>query len=355
MKNNSQPFLERFLDAPSPSGFEEPAARLWREEASSFAERVWLDQHGNSFAALNEEGRPRVMLAGHIDEIGLMVSYIDDKGYLYVRGIGGWDTQILPGQRVDIYNAKGPVRGVLGRKPIHLLQDEERKKVVKFEDLWVDIGASSKEEAQNLVDIGDPAVLAHGPEPLGEQLLAARGIDDRIGAYVVLEALRQLSTLNPSAAVFAVATVQEEIGLRGARTSAYGLDPQIGIAVDVTFTSDTPGTEGEKKRIGETKLGAGPALSRGPNINHKLLAMLVDTARKENIPVQMEAAAGATGTDANAMQLTRAGVATAIVSVPSRYMHTPCEVVARSDVDQTARLLALTVTRMNDESDFLPS
>ncbi len=355
MQKNTQPFLERFLDAPSPSGFEEPAARLWREEASSFAERVWLDQHGNSFAALNEEGRPRVMLAGHIDEIGLMVSYIDDKGYLYVRGIGGWDTQILPGQRVVIQNAKGPVRGVLGRKPIHLLQDEERKKVVKFEDLWVDIGASSKEEAQSLVDIGDPAVLAHGPEPLGEQLLAARGIDDRIGAYVVLEALRQLTTLKPSAAAFAVATVQEEIGLRGARTSAFGLDPHVGIAVDVTFTSDTPGTEGDKKRIGEIKLGAGPALSRGPNVNHKLLAMLVDTARKENIPVQMEAAAGATGTDANAIQLTRAGVATAIVSVPSRYMHTPCEVVARSDVDQTARLLALTVARMNEESDFLPN
>ncbi len=347
-------FLERFLEAPSPSGFEEGAARLWREEATGFAERVWVDQHGNSFAALNEKGAPRVMLAGHVDEIGLMVSYIDDNGYVYVRGIGGWDTQILPGQRLWIQGAQGPVLGVLGRKPIHLLEDEERKKVVKFQDLWVDIGAPSKEEAEKRVAVGDPAVLAHSSESLGDKFLVARGTDDRIGAYVVLEALRKLQGLKPRAAAFAVATTQEEIGLRGARTSAFGLDPHVGIAVDVTFSTDTPGTEGEKKRIGEITLGKGPVLSRGPNVNHRLLEMLRDTAQRENIPVQMEAAPGATGTDANAIQLTRCGVATAIVSVPNRYMHTPCEVVARNDVDLAARLIAHTVARIEEQTNFLP-
>ncbi len=347
-------FLKRFLDAPSPSGFEEGAARLWREEASGFAERVWVDQHGNSFASYNEQGTPRVMLAGHVDEIGLMVSYIDDKGYIYVRGIGGWDTQILPGQRLWIQGAEGPVLGVLGRKPIHLLEDEERKKVVKIKELWVDIGADSKEEAEKRVSIGDPAVLAHSAEALGDKLLAARGTDDRIGAYVVMEALRKLQSLKPHASTFAVATVQEEIGLRGARTSAFGIDPQVGIAVDVTFTTDTPGTEGDKKRLGEITLGKGPVLSRGPNVNHRLFDMLRDTARRENIPVQIEAAPGATGTDANAIQLTRAGVATAIVSVPNRYMHTPCEVIAYNDVDHAASLIAHTVARIDEETDFLP-
>ncbi len=354
MNQKTESFLEQFLAAPSPSGFEEPAARLWRKEAEGFADRVWVDLHGNSFAALNEGGTPRIMLAGHIDEIGLMVTHIDDKGYVYVCGIGGWDPQILPGQRVWIEGSAGRVLGVLGRKPIHLLEDEERKKVVKLKELWVDIGASTKEEATKRVAIGDPGVLAHSPERLGERLLAARGVDDRIGAYVVLEALRHLKELRPSCAVFAVATVQEEVGLRGARTSAFGLDPLVGIAVDVTFTIDTPGTEGEVKRIGEVKLGAGPTLTRGANVNHKLLEILVESARAQKIPFQMEAAPGGTGTDANAMQLSRAGVATALVGVPSRYMHTPCEVIAYNDVDHAAQLIAHAVARIDAESAFLP-
>jgi len=354
MDHKNKAFLEAFLAAPSPSGFEEPAARLWRAEAEGFADRVWVDLHGNSFAALNESGGPRIMLAGHIDEIGLMVSHIDDKGYVYVRGIGGWDPQILPGQRVWLEGAAGRVLGVLGRKPIHLLEDDEGKKVVKLKDLWIDIGASSKEEAMQRVAIGDPAVLAHGPEKLGEHYLAARGVDDRIGAYVVLEALRHLKELRPTCAVTAVATVQEEVGLRGARTSAFGLDPLVGIAVDVTFTIDTPGTEGEVKRLGEVKLGAGPTLTRGANVNPKLLDILVETARAQKIPYQMEAAPGGTGTDANAMQLSRAGVATALVGVPSRYMHTPCEVIAYNDVDHAARLIAHAVARIDSETGFLP-
>ena len=347
-------FLKEFLSTISPSGFEQEAAGVWLKEAGTFADRTWKDLHGNAFAAVNETGAPRVMLAGHMDEIGLMVSYIDDKGFLYVRGIGGWDPQVLPGQRVWIKGKAGRVLGVIGRKPIHLLEDEERKKVVKLEDLWVDIGARSKEEAKERVSIGDPVVLAYGPEKLTDDLLVARGIDDRIGAFVVLEALRLLKDLSPKCAVFAVATVQEEIGLRGARTSAFGLEPKVGIAVDVTFTTDTPGMEGEKKRVGEAKLGEGPVLARGANVNPKLFELLVETAQQEKIPYQVEPAPRGTGTDANAIQLTRAGVATALVSIPNRYMHSPCEIVAFSDLENAAKLIAHVCARIDEDTEFVP-
>ncbi len=347
-------FLERFLGTISPSGFETEAAAVWREEAARFAERTWVDLHGNAFASLNESGTPRVMLAGHMDEIGLMVSHVTDGGYLYVRPIGGWDGQILPGQRVWVRTKSGRVLGVIGRKPIHLLDEEDRKRVVKVEDLWIDIGAKSKADALKRVEVGDPVVLAHDPDRLSEDLLVARGVDDRIGAFVVLEALRLLKQLRPKAAVFAVATVQEEIGLRGARTSAYGLDPTVGIAVDVCHTTDTPGTEGEKKKLGEIVLGKGPVLARGPNINPKLYDLLEAAAKKARIPYQIEVAPGGTGTDANAIQLNRAGVATALVSIPNRYMHSPCEVVSLKDVENAAKLIAHAVAALDGKTDLVP-
>lgn len=347
-------FLERFLSTISPSGFETEAAAVWQEEAGKFAQRTWVDLHGNAFASLNEGGAPRVMLAGHMDEIGLMVSYITDGGYLYVRPIGGWDAQILPGQRVWVRTKTGRVLGVIGRKPIHLLEDEDKKKVVKVEELWIDIGARSKAEAQKKADIGDPVVLALNPDRLAEDLLVARGVDDRIGAFVVLEALRHLKAREPKAAVFAVATVQEEIGIRGARTSAYGLDPTVGIAVDVCHATDTPGTEGEKRKLGETALGMGPVIARGPNINPKLFDLLVATAKKAKIPYQIEPAPAGTGTDANAMQLNRAGMATALVSIPNRYMHSPCEAVSLRDVANAAKLIALVAAALHEKTDLVP-
>ena len=348
-------FLVRFLSTISPSGFEEEAARVWIEEAKTFSERTWRDLHGNAFAVVNEKGSPRVMLAGHMDEIGLMVAHVDDKGFLYLRPIGGWDAQILPGQRVWIRTKNGRVLGVVGRKPIHLLEDEERKKAVRVEDVWVDIGAKNKEEALKKVAIGDPVVLAWDPAFLNEDLLVARGIDDRIGAYVVLEALRFVKDLRPRAAVFSVATVQEELGLRGARTSAYGLDPKVGIAVDVTHATDHPGTEGDKKKLGDIKVGGGPVIARGANINPKLFELLVKVAEEEKIPYQIEPAPAATGTDANAIQITRAGVATALISIPNRYMHSPCEIVSLSDLQHAAKLIAHTVARLSDDTDLIPS
>ncbi|MFQ5795928.1 MAG: M42 family metallopeptidase [Candidatus Bipolaricaulia bacterium] len=354
MERPSLDFLKRYLSTISPSGFEDEAARLWAQEAETFADRVRVDVHGNVIAIVNEGGTPRVMLAGHTDEIGFMITYIDDDGYLYFTSIGGWDPQIIQGQRVWIRTTTGRVGGVIGKKPIHLLKDEARKQVVKVEDMWIDIGANGKQEAESLVAIGDPVVLAHEFEELRNGLVVSRGFDDKAGAFVVLEAARLLAGLAPQAEVHAVATVQEEVGLRGARTSAFGIDPQVGIAVEVTHATDYPSMGGEKKQIGEKKMGKGPVISRGANINPRLYELLVETARKREIPYQVEGEPRGTGTDANVIQLTRAGVATGLVSIPNRYMHTPCEVVSLEDLENTAKLLAFAVEWIDDETNFIP-
>jgi len=355
MKKESLAFLRQYVEPASPSGFEQEASRLWREEADRFAERTRVDTHGNSFALVNEGGSPRVMLAGHADEIGLMITYIDERGYLSFTGIGGWDVQVLPGQRVRIRGRNGTLLGVIGRKPIHLLEEEERKKVVKIEDLWIDIGAKDKVEASTLVEIGDSAVLDYGFAELRNDLVVARGLDDRVGAFVVLEAARLLASMAPKAAVYAVATVQEEIGLRGAKTSAFGIDPQVGIAVDVGFATDTPGMESEKKKVCEAAMGKGPLIGRGPNINPPLYSLFVKTAKEKKIPYQIEGNPRGTGTDANAIQLTRAGVATGLISIPNRYMHSPCEVVHLADLENASKLIAYTVAKIDPKTSFLPS
>ena len=348
-------FLRKCVDTISPSGFEEEISRIWRAEADKFADRTWADVNGNTYAVVNEGGSPRIMLAGHIDEIGLMITYIDDKGYLSFATIGGWDPQVLPGQRVRIRGKDGVIIGVVGRKPIHLLETEERKKVVKIDKLWIDIGAKDKEDAEEHVSIGDPGVLDYGFETLLNDLVAARAFDDRVGAFVVLEAARLAAKMNPKAAIYAVGTVQEEIGMRGAHTSAFGIDPQVGIAVDVGFATDTPGMGDEKKKVGDIAMGKGPMIARGPNINSKLFEILVNTAKKHKIPYQVEGAPRGTGTDANAIQLTRAGVATGLISIPNRYMHSPCEVVHLGDLENIAKLIAHTVTSIDDKTDFIPS
>jgi putative aminopeptidase FrvX len=348
-------FLKRYMETICPTGYEEEASRVWREEADKFADRTWIDQHGNSFAVVNEKGAPRIMLAGHADEIGLLVTHIDEAGYLSFAGLGGWDVQVLPGQRVRIKTKAGIVLGVIGRKPIHLLDAEERKKVVKMEDLWIDIGAKDAKEAAKLVDIGDPAVLDYEFADLRNGLVTARGFDDRIGAFVVLEAARLAAKMKPKAAIYAVATVQEEIGLRGATTSAYGIDPQVGIAVDVGHATDTPRMTKEKKRIGDAKMGGGPIVTRGPNVNTPLFDRIVKTAKAKEIPIQIHAFPRPTGTDARAIQITRAGVATAVVGVPNRYMHSPSEVVQLGDVENCAKLIAETIAGIGPKTSFLPS
>jgi len=343
-------FLTRYLEAISPSGYEASAAALWRDEAARFAEHVWSDSMGNSFAVWNEVGRPRVMLAGHTDELGLLITHVEDEGFLRFATIGGWDLHVLPGQRVRIATAAGPILGLVGRTPTHLLHRDHGKDArdVRIEDLWIDIAATSKASALERVRIGDPAVLDYGPASMDDACLVARGLDNRIGAFVVLETIRILAS-SPAleAAVFGVATVQEEVGTRGAIAGSYALNPDIGIAVDVGHATDTPGMREAKKRHGEIALGAGPILTRSPNVTKWLFELLVSTAETRGIPYQIRAQSTPSGTDARAMQVTRAGVITALVSIPNRYMHTPCEMVHLEDVRNAARLIAATVQQVH--------
>jgi len=352
MDKSALAFLESLVTTPSPSGYEQPAQKLMRERMAAFADAVRTDVHGNAIAALNPEAPLRVMLAGHIDEIGLMVKNITDEGYLYVAQIGGIDPVVAVAQRVVVHGLKGNVPGVIGRKAIHLTDPDERGKPMKIHQLWIDIGAKNKKDAQKIVRIGDPITFDVGLTHLRNQLVAARAFDDRMGAFVVAETLRKLQGKPLKVAVYGVSTVQEEIGLRGAKTSAFGIDPHAGIAIDVGHATDTPGID--KNRAGDHPCGKGPIVARGANINPLLHQMLLDAAKRARIAIQHEGAPGGTGTDANAIQLTRAGVAAALVSVPCRYMHSPCEVISLKDLDQASSLLAALLTRMPAEVDFTP-
>jgi endoglucanase len=348
-------FLERLLNSPGPSGFESGPARVWRAEAETFAHRVWTEVTGNSVAALNLDGRPRVMLAGHIDEIGLQVTHIDEAGFLFFDEIGGWDSQVLVGQRVQVLVSGGVVPGVIGKKPIHLLKKEEQEKAAKARDLWVDLGCSKSEEVAELgVRVGDPMVLDAGLLRLAGNRIASRAIDNRIGAYVVLEAIRLLADEPPVAAAMAVATVQEEIAYSGggARSSAFALEPDVALVVDVTFSTDVPDIE--KKELGEHTIGGGPVLSRGSANHPVVFQRLVEAADAEDIAYSLQAAPRATRTDADAIHFVRMGVPTGLISVPNRYMHSPNEIVSLEDLERTARLLAGFIRRLDRDTDFTP-
>lgn len=355
MTGGKMDFLKRLLDTPGPSGFESAPARVWREEVQGFADEVRADVNGNSVAALNPKGAPRLMFAGHIDEIGLQITHIDDDGYLYFAGIGGWDSQVLVGQRVVIAGARGPVPGVIGKKAIHLMKKEELDKVSKISELWIDIGAVNKAETTERVRVGDPAVLDAQVLELPNGRIVSRSIDNRIGAYVVAEALRLLAKQRPKhAAVYAVATTREEIAWTGggARTSAVGIDPQAALVVDVTHATDFPGAE--KKHSGDHRLGGGPVLSRGSSVSPVVFDMLVECADAERIPYSVQAAPRETGTDADAIHNALQGVPTGLISVPNRYMHSPSEMVSVEDLERAARLLAAFARRLEPRTDFIP-
>jgi len=354
MNAESLRFLKSLLDAPGPSSFETAPARLWRTEAERFAERVSGDVSGNAFATVNPDGRPRIMFAGHIDEIGVMVTYIDDEGYLSFQPIGGWDHQVFVGQRVVLLGRGGPVAGVIGKRAIHLMEKDDRDKVSKAEDLWIDIGATNRTEAQSQVRIGDAGVLAGQTVEFPNGRIVSRSLDNRVGAFVVLEAIRLLAKDRPSASVTAVATAREEIGYTGggARSSATGLQAEVAVVVDVTHATDYPGVE--KRKHGDFKLGGGPVLTRGASINPVAFDLLVESAEQAKIPFTVEAAPRETSTDADAIFNAHRGIATALVSVTCRYMHSPNELVALNDLERTAELLAAFARRVTAQTDFVP-
>lgn len=359
MNKKDLEFLKNLTEAPSPSGFEVPAATLMRKRLEGVADTMETNVLGSVHATLNGKSTgPSVMIAGHIDEIGLMVTYISDDGFISFEAIGGVDAAVLPGMRVDVYptgqdSKKGQVlRGVMGRKPIHLIEPDDRKNVTKIDQLFIDVGMEGK-ALKELVRIGDAVTYGVGFEEFGDGFAVARAFDDKLGVWIAIRVLEEVKKAGrASGDVIAAGTVQEEIGLRGGTTSAYGINPIIGIAAEVGHATDYPDIN--KRKYGEAACGKGPLIARGPNINPVLFERLVAAAKKSKTAYQIGPESRATGTDANAMQLSRGGKVAGLISVPLRYMHTPTEVVKLSDLDAAVKILTQFVLDLDETVDFTP-
>ena len=341
-------FLKSLLSSAGTSSFESQPAKVWHQQAEGYGAEINVDAYGNSFATFNSKSKPHIMLAGHIDEIGLIVSYIDHDGFIYFRGVGGWDSQQLIGQRVRIVGYKGELLGVIGKKPIHLLDSSDRTKVSKIEDMWIDIGAKNGEEAKKHVRVGDFAVIEQPMIELLNGRIASKAIDNRIGAYIVLEAAKKAKA---KAQVTAVATVQEEISGVGAFVASYKLKPNVAIVVDVTHATDIPGSN--KKVEGDIPLGLGVSLSIGSYVHRGVFEKLISVADKQKVPYRIEAASRRTSTDADDIAKNHTGVPTAVVSIPNRYMHSPSEMIDPYDLEQIIKLITAFIESLNSRSKFL--
>jgi endoglucanase len=340
--------LDKLLRTPGPSGYEAPAAAAWRE-AASFA-TLSADGIGSSVARIGDAS-PLLAVIGHIDEIGLVIRHIDEKGFLWFAPIGGWDPQILVGQRVEVQGPNGRVLGVVGRKPLHLLDADARKKVVEMKSMHIDIGAADRDEAEALVRVGDPVVIATEPLALHGDRLVSRSMDNRLGAYVSLEALRRCHESGSLKGSFAaIAAVQEEIGLFGARTSAFAVQPDLALVIDVTHATDAPGID--EKELGSHTLGSGPVIYRGATLSPKVSELLIEVAKEAGIEHTIGATGNSTSTDADGVQFTRSGIPTGLVSIPLRYMHSPVEMVDLADVEATVALITAFAERLDDKVDL---
>lgn len=353
LNKTSLKFFEELLRSASPSGFETEVAAIFRKELKGFCDEVRTDVMGNTIGVLNPGAPLRVMLAGHYDEIGFQVVYITDDGLIYFRPNGGIDKLNVPSSEVDILTAAGRVPGVIGKKPIHLLKASERDTPPDLSDLWIDIGAENRAEAEKLVAIGDPVAMRANFRLMGDNRVMSKGMDDKVGAFVVAETMRALAKRKLNVAVYGVGTTQEEVGLRGATPSAFGIDPAVGFAIDVGFATDIPDIP--KKLLGDIKLGSGPELNRSADNNPVLGLKLRAAAKKHKIAYQESAAHRASGgTDTCAIQLARAGVATALISIPNRYMHSQVEICDLRDIEGAIKLLAETIAALKGNESFIP-
>lgn len=357
MHDDARLFFDQAIATPSPSGYEERIQQLVRDYITPHADRVRIDVHGNLIAESGNDAGPRLMLAGHCDQIGMLVSYIDENGFVYAQTIGGWDPQQLIGQAMSIWTRSGEVPAVISRKPIHLLSQQERTQVVALEEMWLDVGAASDKEAAEKIRIGDPITLDLRMRPLLNSVVSGPGMDNKTGMWTVIEALRRSKNLAGKGGLachlHSVSTVQEEIGLRGAKTAAGGINPAVAIAVDVTHASDCPTID--KNKQGDIRLGRGPVIFRGPNINPRVAARLIELAEANEIPYQLAAIGRATPNDANVLQLHGAGVATGLVAIPNRYMHSAVEAISLGDIDHVAELLAHFAAALTADDDFTPA
>ena len=353
MEKESREFLYDLLNTPSPTGFEQKIQKKVRGRMERYADSIDSDLHGNLYISLNPKAEKKVMLAGHCDQIGFMVTHISPEGFISVSPLGGIDVGVMPGALVTIYASKGPITGVVGRKPIHQQEPDERKSLkLDIEKMWVDVGGKSRKEIEKIVEIGDPVTYKLGVTEMMNGLISAPGLDDRVGLFVAMEALKLCRDSKLSVGLVGVSTVQEEVGLRGATTSAFRIQPEVGIAIDVTHASDSPVTE--KKNVPPCVLGKGPTICRGPNVNPVVEKMLVAAAKKKRIPYQPAPSSRLLGNDANAIQIAGPGVAAASIGIPNRYMHTQVEVCHLSDIENAAKLLAVFVNGIKPKTDFRP-
>lgn len=345
-------FLKDLLSTPGTSGFEQQIQTVIRDFVGEFSDNVETDVHGNVIAAVNPSGKRRILLDAHCDQIGLIVRHIDDMGFLRVNPVGGWDMQILLGQKMMVHTSTGSIPGVIARKPIHLLKEKERKLVPMISELWIDIGSQSAKETAKIVRVGDSITPAPSLTELRNGRISGVAMDDRTGIWVIMNALKMIARQKPTAAVFGVSAVQEEIGLRGAQTSAFNINPDVAIAVDVTHATDCPDID--QNAHGRIKIGGGPVLVRGANANPRVFDLLAATAEKEGIDIQINALARAASNDGAAIQVSHGGCAAGLVTIPNRYMHSPVEVVAESDLEQCAKLIAEFCLAVDEETSFIP-
>ena len=352
MRNESLAFLEHLVNTPSPSGHEAKGQRVWLDYVKPFADETFTDAYGNAVARLNPGGSPKLMLAAHADEISLVVNYINPEGFIYVRKLGGVDPAISKAQRVSVHTRNGPVRGVIGNVAPHLMKGESDAKVPKIHDLFIDIGVSSKKDAEKLVSIGDPITLTDPFELLRNDLAIGRAFDNRIGTFAVAEALRLAheSKGKLKAEILAVSNIMEEVGLLGARQIAYTLKPDVAIVVDVTHATDYPTVS--QQQHGDIKLGGGPTLTHGVCNHPEVIARLESVARAQKIKLQHEATSASSGTDTDVIFWTRGGIPSGLISLPNRYMHSPVEIINLRDLEQIPRLMSAFALSLKAGEEF---
>lgn len=354
MRDKSLSYLTQLIAAPSPSGAEGPVAAIYRDYVRPLVDAVETDVNGNATAIINRDATCRIMLSGHMDEIGFIVHFIDENGMLYFSPVGGHDSPVPIGQMVWVHG-RDRIAGAVGRKAIHLQSPSEKEKKPVLGELWIDIGASSRKEAEEVVSKGDYITYQHEFRHLLGDRCTGRGLDNKVGLFIASEALRLVvedGGLRPGVGLFVLGTSQEEIGSRGAEAAAARIAPTTALAIDMEQAADYPGIL--KSQHGDLALGKGPTLSRGPNTNPVVLNRLLEAARSAGIEVQVQVSGTATPTDEKVIQTSGGGVASGLVGVALRYMHTPCEVASLSDIEACARLVAEYCLRLEADTDFTP-
>lgn len=350
MKAKNKEYLYELLQVPSPSGFESAAQAITRKFLKGSCDDISSDVNGNLIAFKRGSGEMKVMIVGHADEIGFMVNYIDENGFIYLKTLGGFDVNLLPGLRLDIHHESKVVRGIIGKKAIHMMRGDADATKLKLEDIWVDIGAKDKADAESKITIGDTVTYSSSIEELSEDRIVSKATDNKVGVYIAAAVMKELAKTSLQAHFYAVASVGEETTMKGSITSSYSIRPDIAIAVDVTFTSDIPGAD--KRVFGDVALGKGPTLALGAALHPKVNQLLRELAKKHKIPLQIEISPGRTGTDADGIHAQRGGVATAVLSIPNRYMHSPNEIISLSDLDNAVKLLVEFVKVIDDKTDL---